>query len=523
VRTAMRVLRLADPTSGAHHVSLIRGLGLRRDGGGTVQRQMLDSFDWRVWEARAVLEHDATRTDGWLTWRRRATAMEPARILGRQRSQSTPSTIADLAPGPVTKLLAPVLDVRALLPRAVMRVEQERFSLRDDEDKTVGRAVLEHVILTGPGEMDDTDLGWCVVVTGVRGHDDAFDDLVTRLGNASGVLAWRGDVDRSLFEAAGAQPGYSSAQRVAIDPQMTTLQAFTTACSTSLDVIVTNEQGVRDDIDPEFLHDFRVAIRRTRAMISEAKGVLPDAERAVHAEAFKWLAGATSELRDLDVYLLGFDDLAAQLPVQHQADLAPLRSLLVELRQAAHAQVVATLDSQRYRELIDTWRDFLDAPEGGDGASAPVGQTARQRIWKAYRGVLEHGRRIDDDSPAEALHDLRKRAKKLRYILEANRSLFTKREMKPLVAQLKDLQDNLGTFQDCEVQAGSLRRFAELLDQRPDPTAPAVLAMGLLSNQLVERRHAARAEFHDTFARFDRRTNRKRYRRLVKHGAELAS
>jgi CHAD domain-containing protein len=286
---------------------------------------------------------------------------------------------------------------------------------------------------------------------------------------------------------------------------------------------VTNERGIRDDIDSEFLHDFRVAIRRTRAMISEAKGVLPDAQRAVHADGFKWLAGATSELRDLDVYLIGFDDLADRLPVEHRVDLAPLRGLLIELRRAAHAHVVAALDSQRYRELIDVWRALLDAPEGGNAASAPVGQTAGRRIWRAYRGVVKHGRSIDDESPPEALHDLRKRAKKLRYILEANRSLYTARDMKPLVAELKDLQDNLGAFQDCDVQAGSLRRFAELLEQRPGPTAPAVLAMGLLMNQLAQRRDEARAGFHDTFAHFDRRTNRRRYRRLVESTAEQAS
>lgn len=520
----MRVLKLTDPTSDALRASLTGDFGLRRDGGGTVQRQMLDSFDWRVWEAGAVLEHDATRRDGWLAWRRRATTAEPARMLARQRSRRTPSTVADLATGAVTRRLAPVLDVRALLPRAVMTVEQERFSLRDDEDKTVARAAIEHVRLTGPGDMEDTDLGWRVVVAAVRGHDEAFDDLVTRLEDLPGVVAWRGDVDRWVFEAAGTRPGdYSSALQVTIDPQMRTLEAFTAICSTLLDAIVTNEQGIRDDIDSEFLHDFRVAIRRTRAMISEAKGVLPDAERAVHADTFKWLAGATGELRDLDVYLIGFDDLAGQLPVEHRADLAPLRSLLIELRQTAHAHVVAALDSQRYRELIDVWRALLDAPEGGDEASAPVGQTAGRRIWRAYRGVVKHGRRIDDDSPPEALHDLRKRAKKLRYILEANRSLYAGRDMRPLVAELKDLQDNLGTFQDCDVQAGSLRRFAELLDQRPGATAPAVLAMGLLMNQLAQRRDKARAGFHDTFAHFDRRKNRQRYRRLVKSTAEPAS
>jgi hypothetical protein len=47
--------------------------------------------------------------------------------------------------------------------------------------------------------------------------------------------------------------------------------------------------------------------------------------------------------------------------------------------------------------------------------------------------------------------------------------------------------------------------------------------MGLLMNQLAQRRDEARAGFHDTVAHFDRRTNRRRYRRLVESTAVQAS
>ncbi|HEX6256378.1 MAG TPA: CHAD domain-containing protein [Euzebyales bacterium] len=515
------MLRGVDPTSGALRESLVAGIGLRRDGRETVERRLLDSFDWRVWDAGAVLEHDMTPTAAWLTWRRRATSAEPARVLGRQASPTTPSTAADLAGGPVTRLLAPVLGLRALLPRAEMRVERELFSLRDGEDKSVARAAIEHITVTGPGDMDDRDLGWRVVVTGVRGYDDVLADLVDRLEGAPGLVAGRDDADRSLFESAGAQPAdYSSKLRVAIEPEAPTLQALSTICSTLLDTIEVNERGVRDDIDTEFLHDFRVAIRRTRSMLSQAGEVIPETERRFYGDAFRWLAGETSELRDLDVYLLGFDDLTAQLPAEHRADVEPLRDLLEDLRRDAYTRLMVALDSQRYRELMASWRAFLDAPDGAGAASTPVGRTAGERIWKAYRSIVRHGRHIDDDSPAEAVHDLRKRAKKLRYLLEAYRSLYPRGDMRSLTAELVTLQDNLGTYQDCDVQISSLRRFAELLGQRPGATGPAVLAMGVLSSQLAQRQQQARAEFQERFARFDRRKNRQRFRRLFEPIAE---
>lgn len=519
----MRVLRGVDPTPDTLRESLVGEIGLRPDGGETVERRLLDSFDWRVWNAGAVLEHDTTADTGGLVWRRRATAREPARIMGRQPSPAVPSRTTDLVDGPVRRLVEPVLQMRALLPRAVMRLERERFSLLDDEHKTVARAAIEHFTVTGHADEGDIDLGWRVAVTGVRGYDHALGRLIERLEHASG-LAERHDVDRAAFEAAGVRPGdYSSKFGVAIAPESPTLQAFTGICSTLLDTIEVNEPGVRDDVDSEFLHDFRVAIRRTRAMLSQARGVIPDAPRTRYRDGFRWIFAISSDARDLDVHLLGFDELADQLPVEHRTDLEPLRCLLVDLRRNAHAELVAALDSVRYRELIDTWRAFLTAPVAGGVASVPVGQTARERIWKAYRSVVTHGRRIDDDTPAEAVHDLRKRAKKLRYLLEAYRSLFAARDTKRLLSELRQLQDNLGVFQDCEVQISSLRRYAELLEQRPGPTAPTVLAMGLLIDRLDRRQQQAREGFHERFVRFDRRKNRERFHLLFMPVVDEAS
>jgi CHAD domain-containing protein len=499
-------------------------IGLRADGGETVQRQLLDSFDWRVWNAGAVLEHDTARDTGWLVWRRRATAHDPGRILGRQPSSGTPSTISDLADGPVRTLLEPALEMRALLPRAVMRLDRERFLLLDDEDKTVARAAVEHITLTGPRKVDDKDLGSRVVVTGVRGYDRAHRRLVKRLERETGLVAEREDVNRLALQAAGAQPGdYSSKLRVTLAPELPTLRAFTTICSALVDAIEVNEPGVRHDIDTEFLHDFRVSIRRTRSMLSHAQGVIPAEARNRYSDGFKWIFGISSELRDLDVYLLGFDDLVALLPVEHRDGVGPLRDLLVELRHDAHTELVAALDSARYRELIAAWRAFLDAPAAGDVAPAPVRRTASERIWKAYRDVARHGRRIDADTPPEAIHDLRKRAKKLRYLLEAYGSIYPDDDMGVLVAELKKLQENLGAFQDCEVQISSLQRFADLLDRRPGPTERAVRAMGRLTKRLARRQQRAREEFHDRFGRFDRRKNRDRFRRLFKPIAEPTS
>lgn len=524
MRRVMCVLSLDDRPPGSVREVLIGEIGMRRDGREAIERRLLDSFDWRVWNAGAVLVHESDPATGWLEWRRRAVGAEPAVILACQRTSTMPPTGAELPEGPVARRLSPVLEMRALLPRAVMTIERERFGLRDAEDKTVAQASIEHVMVAGSADRADADLGWRLLITGVRGYDDVLERILAQLEDVPGVAAAADDADLVMFEAAGVQPGdYSSKVRVPLEPGMSALEALTSVCRPLLEVIEVNEHGVRADIDSEFLHDFRVAIRRTRAMLSQAQGVVPDAARAFYSAEFRWLAGETSESRDLDVYLLGFEELVHHVDAEHRDDLAPLRDLLVELQREAHARLVAALDSPRYEELIDSWRAFLGAPAGGRDASTPVGRAAGERVWKAYRNVVKHGRRIDDDSPAESLHDLRKRAKKLRYLLEAYRSLYPPADMKSLEKELKALQDNLGEFQDCDVQISRLRQFAELLDERPGPTGPTVLAMGLLTNQIAQRQHRARREFHDRFARFDRRRNRRRFRRLFSPAAEKVS
>jgi CHAD domain-containing protein len=519
MRPATRTLIGADPAPDALRDLLISA-GLRPDGGDTVTRRLLDSFDWRVWNAGAVLLHDSEPGSGWLGWRHRTTAGPAAQVVARQPNRSIPALIGDLQDGPVRTRLAPVLEMRALLPRAVLRLERERFRLLDDQEKTVTRAVIERTTLIG-NDAHEKDLGSRVVITGVRGYDRAFTNLVRWLGRHTGLVDEARDLDRLAFETAGVQPGdYSSKLRLTIASDLPALRAFTTICATLLDTIEANEDGIRQDIDSEFLHDFRVATRRTRTMLSQAKGIIPDRVRDHYRRGFRWIFGVSSELRDLDVYMLDFDNLIAPLPPDRRADLDPLRALLTDLRRDAHAKVVSAIDAARYRELIQTWRAFLDAPTPGSAEAAPVSRIAGERIWKAYQGVAKPGRRITASTPPEGIHDLRKRAKKLRYLLEAYGSLYPRDDMEAFVSELKKLQDNLGQFQDSDVQATSLRRYAELLERRSGRTAPAVQAMELLADRLSDQQHRARQEFHQRFDRFDRRKNRDRFRRMFKPVAE---
>ncbi len=118
------------------------------------------------------------------------------------------------------------------------------------------------------------------------------------------------------------------------------------------------------------------------------------------------------------------------------------------------------------------------------------------------------GRAIDDDTPAEALHELRKQGKELRYLLEFFSSLYPAEVVKPMVASLKGLQDVLGRFQDREVQAELLRSLGDEIAAL-EGGAAALMAMGVLVQRLGEEQAQAREQYAERFAGFAAKSQRK--------------
>ena len=148
------------------------------------------------------------------------------------------------------------------------------------------------------------------------------------------------------------------------------------------------------------------------------------------------------------------------------------------------------------------------APDGRRPEGVSPGAAVRRRRrapgsgqGQRLRRIAAQGGTITPESAPESLHDLRKRAKELRYLLELFGPLWPEAEIKPRVAALKKLQDTLGRFQDREVQAAMLRSLREEVAAVEDGAA-ALMAMGLLVERLEQEQSAARAEFAERFAAF---------------------
>jgi len=279
-----------------------------------------------------------------------------------------------------------------------------------------------------------------------------------------------------------------------------------------LEVIEGNREGAMSGVDPEYLHQLRIAVRRSRTVQRQFKHVFPPFDLTGFRSEFKWLQRATGESRDLDVYLLGFDELRGLVPEDMQDDLGPLRQVLGHWRLTAQAEMARTLSSRRTDELLGDWEMLLESlverpVEDRRDATLPIGELAGRRIRRVYKQMRKMGRKLDPDSPAGGFHELRKKGKELRYLLELFGAAFPAEVVKPMVRVLKSLQDCLGRHQDREVQIATLRSLGEEVADEPGGAA-GLMAMGMLVERLQGEEVAARAEFAERFAAFASKSQR---------------
>jgi CHAD domain-containing protein len=460
-----------DPLADALH-ALGQAFTVVEDRRSTRRRTWLDTFDWRLYGAGLVLEREQTGAE--------------------TRLVLTGLDGTEVAAGPDEEVhvrIASLIEPRALLPVAKATTVRRTFRLQNADAKAVARLIVE-------------DTPFRLAVDEVRGY----------AGNARRARALLAQiplcaVPPAPFPATATRsPGdYSGKIDAPITPDMPAPKAVAVIGLRLLDTLDANVDGVLRDIDTEFLHDLRVAVRRTRSLIKLVGDVLPDPDqvRAFAAE-FKWLGDMTTPVRDLDVHLLGFDDLAATLVAASRDDLQPFHDYLSRDRAIQFRRLARVLRSQRFRAIIADWRKVLENVPAGS-RDKTVASLAANRTKRAIDKLLRHGGAITASSPAESLHDLRKRAKELRYLLEFFAPVQDRGD---LVGDLKKLQDCLGDFQDSQVQREELARLADAMlaagtIPRRDLVA-TLLAMGEISADLTRRQQAAREDFARRFERFAR-------------------
>ena len=253
-----------------------------------------------------------------------------------------------------------------------------------------------------------------------------------------------------------------------------------------LRAVLANDPGTRLGRDPESLHDMRVAVRRSRALLRAGRRLYTN-DVAGLAEELRWIGEKLGDVRDLDVLLA---HLRAQMDDLDPDDRKAARTLLRTLerrRTSARGSLLKALTSERYLGLLDDFAVQIGAL-AASGDDAALDDLAKRELRKLRKRIDTTGADPSDDE----LHGLRKRGKRVRYAYElAGKGAVVRRA--------KALQDVLGEHQDSVVAETALRDLAS--------TAPqAAMVAGRLIERERARRADARGRWRTSWKRLDRTT-----------------
>jgi len=468
-----------------------------------------DTFDWRLFNKSLVLYGSGNN----LFLRKLA----KSEIIHTIEITSFPFFIWDFPDGKLKKQLVPIIKMRALLKLVEVHCRATTYHILNQDEKTVTRLAYEEILPSR--KKNASALTAHLWLKPVKGYPQYSRNLAKRLEEAGFVISKKEDIYFKALEVVDKKPGsYSAKLNIQLEPDMRSDDATKVILHFLLHVMKINEVNIEKDLDTEFLHDFRVAIRRTRSALGQIKNVFPLGTTNRFKKDFVFVGKLSNQLRDLDVYLLKEDTYKAMLPPVLRNDIDPLFKYLRQKRSKELQNVINGLRSKKYAKILHDWEAFLNEPKDDTATAAnarlPVIYLARKRIYVKYRGVVKAGNLILEDTEDEMLHVLRIQCKKLRYLMEFFSSLFPLKKISVLIEQLKKLQDNLGNFNDLRVQEEYLLNITKKLPVTHQQLKKTLVAIGSLIGTLDRERQTVKDAFATTFTHFASPANRKLFREL---------
>ncbi len=468
-----------------------------------------DTFDWRLFHKSLVLY-----TSGSKLFLRKLAKNE---IYHSAECTSLPVFIWDFPDGELKKHLAPIIKMRALLKLVDVYSRSTPYRILNRDEKTVARLVYED--LRSSSAKNASALATHLWLKPVKGYPKYSRNLAKRFEKAGLTIRKEEDIYFKALKLADKKPGsYSAKVNIQLDPAMRSDEATKSILRFLLQIMRINEANIDKDLDTEFLHDFRVAIRRTRSALGQIKFVFPTNTTDRFKKDFAFVGKLSNELRDLDVYLLNEDSYKAMLPPVLRDDIDPLFEYLHKKRSKALQKVIRSLKTKRYAGILDDWEAFLNEPPqdfpDAKKAELPIIDLACKRIYKKYRSVVKAGNQILENAEDEMLHVLRIHCKKLRYLMEFFSSLFPRKKINVLINQLKKLQDNLGDFNDLCVQEEYLLNISREMPANYRQIKKTLVAIGSLIGTLDRERQMVKDAFAKTFTDFSSPANRGLFQEL---------
>ncbi len=443
---------------------------------------LLDSFEWALYEHRIMaVRHENQRISLWFE---EEDILDPDMAHNIEHISAKTRFWWEFPESSERDILKKLLDLRALYPVYEAMLRTEQFNLMDDDGKIL--VFCQLITISYPENIRTPILRMAKIipVTGYKTENKQAIELLKSLG---GFIPRLSPID-SLLGALGITPKpFSIKPGLKLDPKISSRTAASTIISIMIHKQRQTEHGVIKDIDSEFLHHYRVALRMIRAAVAQLKEVFPPQDVISLKQRFGALASETNYLRDLDVFILDKERYMGLLPPSLKDGLLPMFNDFEQSRAVEVKRIARWLSSRAYKqemtELETLFENGYSALET-HWSEQPIIELAVSKIQKRYKKIQKAASKITHNTADEDIHEIRINCKKLRYLLYFFGSLFNKKQVKVAGRHLKKLQNTLGIFNDLSVQTEFLENHLDQIEHQSRKNILLIASLGGLISSL---------------------------------------
>ncbi|TAN20422.1 MAG: CHAD domain-containing protein [Actinomycetota bacterium] len=434
--------------------------------------KLLDTFDWALDRSEMSLKLHETNNSAQLVF------SEPSFYLISEMPFSNSNW---LSPGSfedpfLSRRLPQVTSDRALIVQAATAADSCQFKLYNAEGMDASTVWLYRL-----PEIDQCS----VLLISKRGYEsfhqkirrsllDAFEELNLGVNN--------GDPFEIILNKHGrSKRDYQTKFSLEVDRSTYGCIALGQALASEELRAQRNAAWLKEHPDPEFLHDFRVAMRRSSSFIKSLGSLLAPLDTAWFRTELKLFINTTSPIRDLEN--LG---ALAERQLERDPNNAALRGFSSRIAKdvsKGYADLSDLVPSSRFEHLLSTWdrlarqclslslitspppgKNYFNYGKNHDPAITPktkLSDSAKALLLKSGVSLIKRAKKTKRNMTAESLHRLRKEVKTFRYLLEFFEPVLEPVRTREVIIRIKRLQDALGQHQDSVVQLQLLARLCE--------------------------------------------------------------
>lgn len=411
----------------------------------------------------------------------------PAGVDTRTEVRAPLGTATDTVPEDLRDVVLAIVRDRPLSPVARISTQRSVEVLHGDDGTGLAEFCDDRVTASAVGGEEQRWREWELELLTAEMPDDLMDRLANRLADAGAEPAGHGS---KLAKVLGTDTAPAPAPPA--DP-------VHRAIAEQIEALLVWDRAVRADAY-DSVHQMRVTTRKIRSLLQESKDAFGLDDDGWVLDELRALAAVLGVARDAEVLAERYQHALDEMPAE--LIRGPVRQRLVEGANRRYAagwrRSLLAMRSQRYFRLLDALEELVNAeqPESADASKSSVSIDA---AYKRVRKAAKTAAAADSDAEAsaeekdEALHRIRKGAKRLRYTAAATGA-------DKVSDRAKTIQTLLGDHQDSVVSKAHLSTQADAAHAAGEDT----FTYGLLYQQEDNLAQHSRALLQDALKKLDK-------------------